>query len=107
MVDERGPTMHVGLRLSGHEPDRSTELCSSENFDKLLAWMQSLPPGEYPAADAFAKDGKYRGTDVLMRQVNDAALKHAPADDGTGATVETFLDRLGGGYSGETAAVEL
>ena len=97
--------MFIGLTLTGHEPDRTTELCSGEGYDRLMAWMKSLPPGVFPAVDAFYRDGRYGPSDQLSSQVNSAALAHDPGDAGRG--VMALLDRIGPGHPDETAAVTI
>lgn len=100
--------MRVGLTLSGHDPEpHSTELCRGEKFDAMLAWMKGLPAGVYPAVEAFAKNSEFRPSDVLAAQINDAANKHAPPEDGAAEAVETLLNLIGLGYADETAAVEV
>jgi len=100
--------MRVGLTLSGHDAEpHSTEFCRGEKFDAMLAWMTSLPAGAYPAVESFARNAEYKPSDILSAELNEAANKHAPPEDGAAEAVETLLDLIGLGYSDETAAVEV
>ena len=98
--------MSVDLTLSGHEPEpRSMRLCKNASFDLFTTWAGTLPPGAYPAVDAFTRDMRYTPTDVLEDQLNSAALDHPPPCDGTHEIVGLLLDRLGLGYPDETLEI--
>jgi hypothetical protein len=98
--------MGLNLRLSGHDSEpHETDIGSAHAFYLAAEWMRSLPAGEYPAVEAFARDGSYTGTDTLMLQMNDAALKYDPPSGGTGQIVELLMNRMGGGYPDETIQI--
>ncbi len=98
--------MAVELRLSGHEPEvHSARLCTNQGYNQIQNWMDSLPKGAYPAVDSFAKSMVFKDTDQLFLQMNQAALEHGPASDGTDQMVALFLDGIGPGYDDETAEV--
>jgi len=99
--------MRVGLTLSGHDPEpHSTDLCRPGAYVAMAEWINTLPPGQYPAIDEFVKTDRYKPTSELAAQLNDAANKYNPPKGGARTAVVALLDRIGLGRDNETITIE-
>lgn len=99
--------MRIGMTLSGHDPEpHSTEVCRPGAYVSMLDWIDTLPPGEFPAVEEFAKTDRYKPTSELATQLNDAANKHNPPKGGAQTAVVALLDRIGLGWDDETITIE-
>jgi hypothetical protein len=83
--------------------DGPFSLASSSGWQAFGKWAASLPP-KFAAVKALAKDGEFKGTDELSRQLS-AALKARPPKEMVAHTVKDLLGNLGVGDPGETATV--